>query len=283
MLVIWGSWDCLRVTKPSLLLQLKSTWAPSWSPHCAKCHCASSGSNPGKRSHHTGGNNIFREKGAVAVQWGCCCASQPSCWPDFVQILSLLNICHLLQSAMQESAIEVCILLHYRFCRYAVLHAGAAEAQVCKHCLQVHSQCSTLHCVYTVHFVQCKLHTSCTNSMHNQCTGRAGTSCARIMFAKCKLLLNLRCFGQSYLLCRTCQDSLWKQCLQLATDRVEFKLAAAFWWPEGFLSPSHHDHCHHRRSFGKQETMFFVANQMSLNFSPLTKDLFGSLLVPGFG
>ena len=59
-----------------------------------------------------------------------------------------------------------------------------------------------------LHFVQCKLHTSCTNSMHNQCTGRARTSCARIMFAKCKLLLNLRCFGQSYLLCRTCQDSL---------------------------------------------------------------------------
>ena len=141
VLVIWGSWDCLRVRKPSLLLQLKSTWAPSWSPQCAKCHCASSGSNPGKRSHHTGGNNIFREKGAVAVQWGCCCASQPSCWPDFVQILSLLDIWHLLQSAMQESAIEVCILLHYRFCRYAVLHAGAAEAQVCKHCLQVHSQC----------------------------------------------------------------------------------------------------------------------------------------------
>ena len=114
---------------------------------------------------------------------------------------------HLLQSAMQESAVEVCILLHYRFCRYAVLHAGAAEAQVCKHCLQVHSQCSTLHCVYTLHFVQCKLHTSCTNSMHNQCTGRARTSCARIMFAKCKMLLNLRCFGQSYLLCRTCQEN----------------------------------------------------------------------------
>ena len=62
--------------------QLKSTWAA----HCAKCHCASSGSNPGKRSHHTGRTlaTIFSVKKLLSAG--------PSCWPDFVQILSQRKI-----------------------------------------------------------------------------------------------------------------------------------------------------------------------------------------------
>ena len=57
--VHWSDLGRLRLfqSDKALPVQLKSTWAA----HCAKCHCASSGSNPGKRSHHTGrsGNNIF--------------------------------------------------------------------------------------------------------------------------------------------------------------------------------------------------------------------------------